>query len=307
MIRNIILFPFRAVLWLILLPFRIVFRFLLWLTRPVANRIRASRWYYFMTVEPEDRPLADVFNDVVDKPAELMDEIDAMRTHLLRAVLVLIVTVGVSFFFAEQLIAYLAQPVGGLANLKAIEVTESVSVFMRVALISGIAIASPYIAFEVWFFAAPGISARARQLGLIAIPLAAIFFLGGMAFAYYVMLPTALPFLMNFIGIQTELRPDSYYRFVTGIMFWLGLFFEFPLVVFALSIMGLVRPKPLLDQWRLAIVIMSVIAAMVTPTVDPVNMGIVMLPMTALYFLSIGLSALAWSLRNKETSQQGQS
>jgi sec-independent protein translocase protein TatC len=297
---RIISWPFRALFWLILLPFRIIFWFLLWLVRPIANRIRQGRLYHFMTVEPEDRPVVDVFADVIQDPAQLFPHIEAMRAHLLRAVLMLVLTVSASFFFTEQLVNFLAQPVGGLDKLVAIEVTESVSVFMRVALLAGMALASPYIAFEIWWLFAEGLRARARQLGLIAIPVAAIFFVGGMAFAYFVMLPAALPFLMNFLGIVTQPRPDPYFRFVTGIMFWIGISFEFPLVIFAISAMGLITPKPLLKQWRLAVVIIAVIAAAITPTVDPINMGIVMAPMIGLYFLSIGLSALAWSLRKRE-------
>jgi sec-independent protein translocase protein TatC len=133
--------------------------------------------------------------------------------------------------------------------------------------------------------------------GLVAIPFAALFFLGGMAFTYYMLLPSALPFLLNFLGIQAELRPQSYYSFVTGLMFWIGIAFEFPLLLYVLTSMGLIKPQALRRQWRLALVIISVGAAAITPTVDPVNMGLVMLPMSLLYFVSIGLSYVAYSGR----------
>jgi len=187
----------------------------------------------------------------------------------------------------------LALPIGGLQNLQAIEVTESIGVFMKVALISGIALATPYLAFEVWLFFAPGIMPRSKQLGLFSIPLALVFFVGGMAFAYYAMLPTALPFLSSFLGISTKLRPASYFDFVTSLMFWIGVAFEFPLVIFGISAMGFVKPQTLLKQWRLAVVLISVLAAVITPTVDPVNMALVMAPMIGLYFLSILFSWLA--------------
>ena len=90
----------------------------------------------------------------------------------------------------------------------------------------------------------------------------------------------------------------------TGLMFWLGVFFEFPLVIYILTSMGLVQPKVLAQQWRLAIVIISIIAAIVTPTVDPVNMGLVMLPMSLLYFISIGLSYIAYAGRRKNMRRQ---
>jgi len=177
-----------------------------------------------------------------------------------------------------------------------------VGVFMRVALISGLALALPYIAFEFWLFAAPALMPRSRQFGLLAIPLASIFFLAGMAFSYYVMLPTALPFLLNFMGIQAQLRPQSYFSFVTGLMFWIGAAFEFPLVIYALSAIRLVKPAVLAKQWRIAVVLIAILAAAITPTVDPVNMGLVMLPMILLYFISIGFSYLAYP-RRKQTEE----
>jgi sec-independent protein translocase protein TatC len=95
------------------------------------------------------------------------------------------------------------------------------------------------------------------------------------------------------MGITTIPRPSNYVTFVTGLMFWIGVAFEFPLVVFVLAEVGLVKAKQLKDQWRLAIVIIAVIAAVVTPTVDPINMSLVMAPMTILYFLSVGLAYFA--------------
>jgi sec-independent protein translocase protein TatC len=219
--------------------------------------------------------------------------------HLLRIVLSLVVGVIISLYFALPLMAYLSEPVGGLDQLQAIEVTEELGVFMRVALTSGIAIMLPYIAFELWLFAAPGLRPRERKMGLAGIPFAAILFLGGMAFTFYILLPPALKFLGGFTTITQFWTAKEYFKFVTGLMLWIGLFFEFPLVIYVLTSIGFVRPQILLQQWRIAVVIIAVIAAAITPTVDPVNMGLVMIPMTLLYFISIGLSYIAYAGRNR--------
>jgi sec-independent protein translocase protein TatC len=177
---------------------------------------------------------------------------------------------------------------------------------MKVALLGGLAISLPYVAFELWLFAAPGLRPRERWFGLIGIPLAAVFFIGGMAFTYYMLLPSALPFLLNFLGIQAQVRPQSYFDFVTGLLFWIGVAFEFPLVIYVLTAMGLVKPQPLLRNWRIAVVVIAVVAAAITPTVDPVNMGLVMLPMTLLYFISIVLSYMAYSGRTRPAQEPAQ-
>jgi sec-independent protein translocase protein TatC len=80
-------------------------------------------------------------------------------------------------------------------------------------------------------------------------------------------------------------------------MFWIGVAFEFPLVIYVLSAIGFIKPQVLAQQWRIAVVIIAIVAAAITPTVDPVNMGLVMAPMILLYFLSIGLSFLAYAGR----------
>jgi sec-independent protein translocase protein TatC len=292
---------FKALWRVITFPFRLLFNIL-------AFPFRALRRIgEFLNEEPpEDRPLIDTFSSLASEAEtreSLWEHVGALRAHLLRSVIGLAVGVGISFYFTIPLMAYLAIPVGGLENLQAIEVTEEVGVFMRVALTSGIAIMLPYIAFEIWLFAAPGLRARERKFGLIGIPLASILFLVGIAFTYFILLPAALPFLGGFTEIEQFWTARDYFGFVTGLMIWIGLFFEFPLVIYILTSMGLVKPKILAQQWRLAIIIIAILAAAITPTIDPVNMGLVMLPMSLLYFISIGLSYVAYAGRRRRMSE----
>jgi sec-independent protein translocase protein TatC len=278
---------FRRLWRIITFPFRILWKVTV---LPIKAFKRAQ---IFLTEEPEDQPLAEAFASTIKQPSALLEHVDALRKHLTRMVIALVIGTAIGAAFATQIIGILSKPIGGINTLQAIDVTESVGVFMRVALIAGFALALPYIAFELWLFAAPGLHARARQMGLLGIPLTLVFFIGGVSFAYFLLLPTALPFLLSFMGIHTIPRVSSYVDFVTGLLFWIGIAFEFPLVIYVLSLMGLVKPKMLAKYWRYAIVIIAIIAAAVTPTVDPVNMSLVMAPMILLYFLSIGLSHMA--------------
>lgn len=287
---NVITAPFRFIWWLLSAPFR-----------------GLSNLRIFLNQEPDDRPLLDAAAATIESKearASFFDHIEDLRKHLFRMLIAIVLTVAFSFIFTEDLVKYFAKPVGGLDALRAIEVTESIGVFMRVALMSGLMIALPYIAFEFWRFMAPGLKPRSKKFGLIGIPLATLLFLAGASFAYFVMMPAALPFLLNFMGIQAELRPASYFSFLLGVMFWIGVAFEFPLVIYVLSAVGLVKPQVLKEQWRLAMVIISIIAAAITPTVDPVNMALVMLPMSLLYFISIGLSYIAYRNRRKNIAER---
>jgi len=283
-IWRIISAPFRLIIWVI----RKVFQWF-------GNILGGFR--VFFLEEPEETSLSESLAKAAQSPMEILDHLNELRKNLFRALLFFMFSTALAFIFVQDLLDWISQPIGGIDALQAIEVTEPLGTVMRVALLVGFSISLPYITFEIWLFAAPGLKKRARISGIIAIPIAFIFFIGGMAFAYYVMMPTALPFLINFMGITTVPRPSSYVKFVTGMMFWIGITFEFPLVIFALANMGLVKAKTLAAQWRIAILIIAIAAALITPTIDPVTMGLVMGPLIILYFLSIGLAFVAQGRR----------
>lgn len=280
----------RAWLWkVITAPFR-------WLGRALHALALRSPLREFFTPVDEDTPILDTISRAAQQPGDflsgIISHLDALRKHLLRAVLALILTSSLAFVFMNQILDWLAAPIGGIQSLQAIEVTEPVSVVMRVALLVGFSTSLPYVVFEFLRFMAPGLSMRARWFGLLAIPVVTIFFLGGMAFTYYYMLDPALDVLLNFFGITTVARPASYTKFVTGLMFWIGICFEFPIVSYVLAAMGLLKARLLRENWRLAFILLTVLAAMITPTVDPLNMMIVLLPLWALYGLSILMAAI---------------
>lgn len=250
----------------------------------------------FLAEDPEDTPILDTIQKATDEPRDffdsLLEHLNDLRKHLFRAVFVLILTSIVSFIYVTEIMDWLSTPIGGIESLKAIEVTESIGVVMRITFLSGFVISLPYITFEILRFLAPGISRRARLIGLFGIPFVGIFFAAGLLFAYEFMLPAALPVLLNFMDIQTIPRPNSYFRFVTGLMFWIGVAFELPLLSFVLSSMGIITSKTLRDHWRLAFIILALLAAMITPTIDPINMMIVLLPLWSLYGLSILMASI---------------
>jgi sec-independent protein translocase protein TatC len=284
----------KAFVNVITAPFRII----RWIFRSIAQFFQKIN--SFFNEDIEDIPLPDTFARTIESPAGVLPHLDALRKHLTRSVIAIAVATALSFIFFQQILEILSAPLeGGIESLVAIEVTEPIGTVMRVSLLSGFAISFPYIAFEIWAFIAPGISPRARKFSMLAIPIATFFFLGGMAFAYYVMMPAALPFLLNFGGIYTIPRPSSYIKFVTSLMFWIGVAFEFPLVIFLLASLGWVKSEMLQQQWRIAVVIIAVVAALITPTIDPVNMTLVMGPLIILYFFSILLAKIAEGRRRQ--------
>lgn len=233
-------------------------------------------------------------DSIEEKEMSIWDHVYELRARLLKAMLALVLTTLVSVFFVANFsIDFLAEPAGGISKFVAIEVTETVGVYMRVALLSGFILAIPVIVYQILAFVVPGLYDNEKRWVFIAIPVATLLFLAGAAFAYYVMLRTALPFLKSFLAVQPAWRLSNYISFVTNLMFWIGLAFETPLVIFMLAKFGVVNPKMLLNQWRFAVIIIAVLAAVITPTPDPVNMALVMAPLFGVYLLSVLFAVFA--------------
>lgn len=227
----------------------------------------------------------------------LSQHLEDLRKVLLRALLGLMVGVIAGAFFVAPVLDFLAGPVGGVVNLQVIEVTESMSVYMRVALLIGLIVALPWIFFQLFSFIGKGLKKSEKRGLLVAIPFATILFLAGGGFAFFVMLPASMKFFTSLLEVDTSLRLSSYFGFVVNLIFWIAMSFELPLLVFVMTRVGVIKPEFLTKGWRVALVVIAVMAAVITPTGDPVNMVIFMLPLFVLYLLSIGLSALAYKAR----------
>ncbi len=223
----------------------------------------------------------------------LLEHLEELRQRLFKAFAAVVVTTLLSFIFAGQLVDFLAAPIGGRQALVSIEVTENIAIFMRVSLLSGLVLGMPVVVYQIIRFILPGLTPQEQKWLLLSVPFASLLFFGGVVFTWYVMLPVALPFLINFLGIKTEVRPNNYFEFVTSVMFWIGLSFEMPLVVMFLARLKIVKASQLVQYWRHAVVVMAIVAAVITPTIDPINMSMVMLPLGGLYIISIVLAAIA--------------
>jgi len=296
---------FRAFWNVITAPFRLIW----WILKSIVGFFRylwnSIRFFFEDETEAQTRP--DFIGELIENPREmlpsLLDHITALRKHLMRASLGLFLTTTAAFIFAKNMLEIIAKPIGGLENVQAVEVTESIGVFMRVSLLLGFTLASPYIIFEMLLFIAPGLEKRERKFALAAIPIVTILFIGGMVFAYSFMLEPALGVLIGFMDIPTKVRPSSYYPFVTSLMFWIGISFEFPVVMLVLSYLRILKTEFLMKNIRIAIVLLAILAASITPTVDPVNMLLVWGPLVGLYFLGLGLSFVGERARGRENAK----
>lgn len=228
-----------------------------------------------------------------ENPSSILPHVIELRNRLINSGIAIIVATAVATMMSQPIIKLVAAPIEGLENLQAIGVTEPFGVFFRIALTMGVILAAPYIIAQLWIFIAAGLKPSERRLFYLFVPFAVVLFVIGVTFAYLVMLPVAVPFLVSFMGVNATPTLENYIKFVTTTLLWVGIAFEMPLVMFALAKVGVVNSKMLLNNWRIAVVVIAILAAVITPTPDPINMGIVAAPLFVLYMLSIILTAFA--------------
>ncbi len=228
-----------------------------------------------------------------DKPMPLTEHLRELRDRSIRALLALAVTTIVGSAFAGRFLEILERPL--LLKPQAITPTETIVVYFKVALILGIALAMPVILYEVIAFLLPGLTRREKQYLFFFIPAGTLLFIAGLLFAAFIALPAALRFLQYFGRSYAEIQwtLSSYVSFVTTVLLWNGLGFQTPLVIFILAKLDIVKYETLRKNWRWAFLISAILAAIITPTPDPFNMSIVMLPLFFLYLLGVLLARFA--------------
>jgi sec-independent protein translocase protein TatC len=257
-----------------------------------------------MAVQPPvDAPAAAAPARDRDREAEgklltILEHLAELRYRLMVSAGALLAGVSVSIYpLTGWFIEFLKEPAKSeVDNFETFffDPLEGWTTYFRVSLLLGIAIAMPVIVYQFIAFVSPGLTKSERRWMYPIVLGAALAFVGGCAFAYYVELPPALGFLLDPPGNVGEpvISVRKYFDFVTRLMLVTGLVFELPLVVMGLAKIGVVRSRQLLGWWRYAIILAFVVAAVVTPSVDPVTQSLVAGPIIVLYFMGIGLARL---------------
>jgi sec-independent protein translocase protein TatC len=224
----------------------------------------------------------------------ILDHIEELRQRLVRAIIALIIGVVIGTLITPLALETLVAPLGDQVPL-AIAPTEAPAVFFKVAIVIGMVIAMPVIVYQLFLFVSPGLQPHERRWALIGAPFVALSFGIGVIFAAKVLIPAALPFLQGFLAgiVEQRYSIDYYISFVSNILIWAGLVFETPLIMYFLAKLGVVTPQGFAKARRVVIIGAAAGAAIITPTTDPVNMLLVMVPFMLLYEFGILLARLA--------------
>lgn len=227
----------------------------------------------------------------------LVEHLEELRSRILRSILAVALAFTVCWFFVEDIANFLAQPLYNVlpqdTRLTFLGVTDPFIIYVKVAALAAVFIASPALLFQAWRFVAPGLYRREKRRAVPFIVAGTLFFVGGGAFAYYVAFPFAVEFLIGMgEAFQPMITVERYFRFLLYVILGLGLMFELPIFIFLLAQMGVVTPRFLMRHFKWAVLLIFVAAAFVTPTPDVVNLCLFALPTIVLYLLGVGAAAL---------------
>jgi len=228
-----------------------------------------------------------------EKKLTVLGHLSELRRRLIRCVIAVLITTIISFVFARQIFHILILPTEGI-NLIYIEMTEMIGTYMKVCLTSGIILAMPYLAYQLIMFVSPALTPKEKKYVFLILPWIALMFAGGVAFGYFIVVPPATKFLITFgADIATpQIKIGNYISIVTRLLLAIGLVFEMPVVTTFLSRLGIITPKWLSDKRKPAIIFAFILAAIITPTFDPLNQSLVAVPLIILYEMSIWLAKL---------------
>ena len=236
----------------------------------------------------------------------LREHLEELRKRLFVVAIAMTLGTVIAFVLHREILKLLMEPADDLlsgtgAGLIYTQLTENLGVSMKVSLLGGFILALPVVVYELVMFVAPGLTPRERRYLLMFLPAVVITFTLGVLFGYFVLLPPALRFLLTFdADIATPMiRVGNYMSIVTRLLFWLGIVFEIPILIFLLAKLRLVNHRMLARKRRIAIILAFVLGAMITPTFDPINQTLVAVPIVLLYEAGIWL---AWLARRGEKS-----
>jgi sec-independent protein translocase protein TatC len=243
-------------------------------------------------------PIGRPVDEADQRVMTILEHLEELRYRVLVSAIALLVGVGVSIWpLTTYAIDFLVQPGKDEVEdfkLHQFQLLDYWSTYFRVSLLLGLAIAMPVIVYQALAFVGPGLTRQERRWLFPIVIGASLMFIAGMAFAYYVELPPALRFLLNpnTDDVEPTIGVRTYIDTVTRLLFVTGLVFQLPFVIMGLAKIGIVTSRKLLGWWRYAIVAAVLLAAIVTPSIDPITQTVVAVPIIVLYAIGILLARL---------------
>ncbi len=255
--------------------------------------------------EPDDDDLARD-DDGAGGKMSFLDHLDELRRRLVVSIIALFGGFLVALFFIDRIFGFVMRPLQQLlpagGKLVYTAPTEAFLLQLKIAALAGLLIAAPLVMWQVWLFVAPGLYANEKKFALPFIIISSASFVAGSAFSHYIVFPRAWEFLGSFNTDYMEFLPkvSDTFSLYARMLLAFGLIFQMPIMVFALARMGVVTAGFLARQFKYAVLIIFILAAVITPTSDPMNQSLMAGSMILLYGVSI---IIAWAFGRKSASR----
>jgi sec-independent protein translocase protein TatC len=258
-------------------------------------------------LDPIDRARAAITDRAELPGMTLMEHLTELRTRLVHSVIYLLVGFCVAYLFHTRLVSFIQKPLVDIGlKMTMTHPTDAINFFIKTALVFGAIFASPFILYQVWLFISPGMYANERKYVFPFMGATVSLFLAGAWFGYRYVLPGAMIFLIQDLGknFTHMITIEDYTGFFLAVILGLGICFELPVLIFFLSLFGIVDAKFLIKHIRYAILAIFIIAAVICPTPDPIGMCLFASPMLVLYMLGVGVAYLVHPARRKAREQK---
>jgi sec-independent protein translocase protein TatC len=234
-----------------------------------------------------------------------LDHLEELRRRIIYSIISVAVGFCICWWKVERIYDVMQRPImdalrsNGMAEkLVYLNPTEPFNLYLKIAALAGLFLTSPFVLYQVWMFISPGLYRKEKKYVVPFMVSTITLFAAGGYFGYKIVYPAALTFLINFgKQFQPMITIGEYTSLFLSIILGMGLIFEMPILVFFLSLMGIISAGFMWKNFRYSILVIFIIAAIVTPTTDILNMCIFAAPMIALYALSIGV---AWLVHPKQ-------
>jgi sec-independent protein translocase protein TatC len=225
------------------------------------------------------------------------EHLEDLRWCLIRSLVVVFLGFVASYFFSHRIFAFMVAPLRGVLepgqSLIGTGVTEAFFTEIKVAIVAGVFVASPAIFYQIWRFLAPGLRENEKKLVIPFVLASSLFFIGGAFFCYSAVLPLAFSYFIDqfrVMGVSPEIRIGEYFTFFFRLILAFGVTFELPVLTFFLVRVGIWDYRFLLRQFRYAILVIFIVAAVLTPGPDVISQVMLAVPLTVLYLLSIAVA-----------------
>lgn len=248
-----------------------------------------------MIQQNANQPAAQQANDAA--AMTLIEHLVELRTRLIRAGFGILIGLAVGLFLVlgplklvDIIITTFAPINPQYAPVQSVGTAETFTSYMTVSLIVGVIIGMPVIVYQLLAFIVPGLTDRERRILFLALPFVTLFFVGGIAFGWFITVPTAIRFLIGFSDstlIQNQPTLADFLGTITTLLLINGVVFELPVIIYVLAFLGVVTAQQLGSYRRFAVVIVVIIAALITPTGDPINLALLAIPMYLLFEVGV--------------------